>query len=324
VPGEVIVEMGSGTTVTGAPVAGTRVAARLPLTSDAALNTALKKFGAASLDPLFPGTPAATVQTLSRAATTQLGSGSANLSSMYVLNVTDQDSTAVANALQKVSGIAYAEPDVYVNTMDTGGQPLPASALKAAQATQAQASAGSKSSGGQATSSANSSIPGNYAVADSAQALLNAGGVNAMGAYSLLGKDYGQLPGAGEIITNVSIGDLTDQSMLDAGDSYVEAYGPTTVLDNGQRYLDLPSMPLIPTYVADPGGGLNPTESVENEDPTLDEVMLDFGVMSPLPDACSAPGRPAAATPTCSASRRARRTASWFRSSRPTTRSPAR
>ena len=276
VPGDVIVEMGSGTTVTGALVAGTRVAARLPLTSDVALNAALKKVGAASLEPLFPGTPAATVQTLSRAAATQLGSGSANLSSMYVLNVADQDSTAAANALRKVSGVAYAEPDVYVNTMDTGGQSLPASALKAAQT---QAAAGAK-----AATSANSPIPGNYAVADSAQALLNAGGVNAMGAYSILGKDYGQLPGTGEIITNVSIGDLTDQSMLDAGDPYVEANGPTTVVQNGQRYLDLPSMPLIPTYVADPGGGLNPTESVENEDSTLGEVMLDFGVMSPLPD----------------------------------------
>ena len=29
-----------------------------------------------------------------------------------------------------------------------------------------------------------------------------------------------------------------------------KAHGPTTVLQDGQRYLDLPSMPLIPTYVA--------------------------------------------------------------------------
>ena len=283
VPGEVIVELGSGTTVTGGLVAGTRVAARLPLTSNAALNAALKTAGASSLDPLFPSTPATTVQTLSRAAATQLGSGSADLSSMYVLNVADKDSTTVANTLAKVSGVAYAEPDVYVNTMDTGGQTLPASALKAAQA--AQTSASSK-----ATASTNSSIPGNYAVSDSAQALLNAGGVNAMGAYSILGKDYGQLPGAGEIITNVSIGDLTDQSMLEDGDTYVEAYGPTTILQNGQRYVDLPSMPLIPTYVADPGGGLNPTESVEDQDPTLGEIMLDFGVMSPLPDSLQRSG----------------------------------
>ena len=297
VPGEVIVGMDAGTSVTGGLVAGTRVAARLPITSDVALNAALKKAGASALDPLFASTPAATVQSLSRAATAQLGSGAANLSSTYVLHVADKDSTTVANALAKIPGVAYAEPDVYVNTMDTGGQPLPASVLKAAPAKAPAGSTvtGSVHGGTQASNSAsagssnknsnsNSSIPGNYAVADSAQALLNAGGVDAMGAYSILGKDYGQLPGAGEIVTNVSIGDLTDQSMADAGDTYVKAYGPTTVLQNGQRYLDLPSMPLIPTYVADPGGGLSSTESVENEDPSLGEVDLDFGVMSPLPD----------------------------------------
>ena len=288
VPGEVIVGLGSGATVTGGLVAGTRVAARLPITSDAALNTVLKKAGASSLDPLFPATPAATMQSLNRSATAQLGAGAANLSTMYVLHVADQDSTAVAATLAKVSGVAYAEPDMYVDTMDTGGQPLPASVLKAApaKAPSGSASGGSVHSGTQspAPASANSSIPGNYAVSDSAQALLNAGGVDAMGAYSILGKDYGQLPGTGEIITNVSVGDLTDQSMADAGDGYVAVNGPTTELVNGQRYLDLPSMPLIPTYVADPGGGLSGTESVENEDPSLGEVDLDFGVMSPLPD----------------------------------------
>jgi hypothetical protein len=253
--GEVVVSLSSGTAVTGGLVAGTRIAARRPVTSNVALNTALQKIGATSLEPLAP----------------------ADLSSVYVVHATDPNSNAVATALRKVSGVADAEPDMYVNTMDTGGQPLSASVLKAAKAAPARASA-------------SSAIPGNYAVADSAQAMLNAGGVDAMGAYSVLGSDYGQLPGTGEIITNVSIGDLTDQSMADAGDGYVKTYGPTTVLQNGQRYLDLPSMPLIPTYVADPGGGLSPTESVENEDPSLGEVMLDFGVMSPLPDSLQRSG----------------------------------
>ena len=53
------------------------------------------------------------------------------------------------------------------------------------------------------------------------------------------------VPGTGEVITNVSIGDLTDQAMADAGDPYVQSNGPTTIVQNGQRYLDLPSMPLI-------------------------------------------------------------------------------
>lgn len=280
VPGKVVVELRPGTTVTGKPVAGTHIAARLPLTSDAALNAAFKSIGATSIAPVFPSESATTLQTLNRSAVSQLGAGISTLSSMYVVQSKDQDSAVVAGALGKVSGVAYAEPDVYVDTMDTGGQPLSSAVLKAAKA-QTPANPGSNSG---SNSASTSSLPGNFAVSDSAQAMLNAGGVDAMGAFSLLGKDYGQLPGAGEIITNVSIGDLTDQAMLDAGDGYVAANGPTTVIDHGQRYLDLPSMPLIPTYVADPGGGLSSTESVEQEDPSLGEVMLDFGVMAPLPD----------------------------------------
>ncbi|TFV33773.1 hypothetical protein E4K10_40305 [Streptomyces sp. T1317-0309] len=80
----------------------------------------------------------------------------------------------------------------------------------------------------------------------------------------------------------MSIGDLTDQSMADDGDSYVRSNGPTTVLKDGQRYLDLPSMPFIPTYVAKDSGGLDGAASTEQQDPSLDEVMLDFGVMAPL------------------------------------------
>ena len=52
----------------------------------------------------------------------------------------------------------------------------------------------------------------------------------AIGAYSDLATRYGKLPGQGEIITNVCVGDLTDQSMADAGDGYVKQFGPTTVV----------------------------------------------------------------------------------------------
>src|SRR5258705_2068 len=83
-------------------------------------------------------------------------------------------------------------------------------------------------------------------------------------------------PGPSQISTNVSVGDLTAQSMADTGDAYVQAYGPTTIVQNGQRYLDLPSMPLIPTYTASPDGRLDPLGSTENQDPTLGEVLLDF------------------------------------------------
>ena len=207
-----------------------------------------------------------------------------------MLQTADHDSAAVAKALSKTHGIAYAEPDLYVNTLNTPGQQLPAAVVKAAaQAAAAQAHA--TPSGAPQGAAGSSGIPTNYALADSAQALLNAGGVDATGAFATLKSKFGQEPGAGEIITNVSIGDLVDQSMLDGTNQEALFSGATTILKDGQRYLDLPSMPLIPTYVSDGQGGLSGSASVQNEDPALDEVLLDFGVMSPLPHDLQRPGR---------------------------------
>jgi hypothetical protein len=129
-----------------------------------------------------------------------------------------------------------------------------------------------------------SSVPTNDALNSSFDSYLNAQGVDAVGTFVDDAKYLHALPGAGEIVTNVSIGDLTDQSMADAGDSYVQQNGPTTIIANGQRYLDIPTLPLIPTYVADDNGTLDPTGSTENQDPNLGEVLLDFSMMAPLPD----------------------------------------
>lgn len=126
-------------------------------------------------------------------------------------------------------------------------------------------------------------VPSNYGVRTSLQAHLNAAGVDAMGAFNDLARRFGQLPGQGVRITNVSVGDLTDQAMADAGDFYVQLFGPTSRVINGQRYLDYPSLPLIPTWTADARGNLDPVGTVEFVDPYLSEVLLDFSVMAPLP-----------------------------------------
>ncbi|MCL2552187.1 MAG: S8 family serine peptidase [Actinomycetia bacterium] len=268
VPGQVLVGLDAGTTVTGGSVPGTRVAARTPHTSSPALDAKLRSVGATSLRPAVRGGAADTA--------------APDLANTYVLQADGRDPAAVARALQGTPGIAYAEPDRYVNTMNTGTVPLPSTAPKiGGQAARHSAAApGATSRNG--TTPSDAALPTNDAFTSSAQSLLNAGGVDAAGAFSLLQGRYGQQPGAGETITNVSIGDLTDQSMADAGDSYVRSYGPTTVVKDGQRYLDLPSMPLIPAYVAKDGGGLDGAASTEQQDPTLGEVMLDFSVMAPL------------------------------------------
>ena len=102
------------------------------------------------------------------------------------------------------------------------------------------------------------SLPANGALSSSFDSYLNAQGVDAVGMFADDAKYLRALPGAGEIVTNVSVGDLTDQSMADAGDSYVQENGPTTIIENGQRYLDIPTLPLIPTYVASSDGQPRP------------------------------------------------------------------
>ncbi|MFJ9712726.1 hypothetical protein [Streptomyces sp. NPDC101234] len=260
VPGQILVTLDQQTSVTGSLLHGTRVAARAPRTNRAALNAEFRALGATSLHPLVQG-------------------DDAPLSRTYVLATGRRDSAAVARALRGTQGIADAEPDRYVNTMNTGARTLPSAAIGSFPAAPRTDSA----KAGKATAASPAdTVPANAALTTSAQAFLNSGGVDAIGAFSLLQSRYGQQPGTGETITNVSIGDLTDQSMADAGDSYVQANGPTTVLKDGQRYLDLPSMPLIPTYVAEDSGGLDGAASTEQQDPSLDEVLLDFGVMAPL------------------------------------------
>ncbi|GAA4512355.1 hypothetical protein GCM10023191_077920 [Actinoallomurus oryzae] len=176
------------------------------------------------------------------------------------------------------SGSAAKQATTRIQPMNTGPVKLPASvgadvkrSARAPKATTAP------------DTGAGSGVPTNEGLTSSLQSYLNAQGVNAVGAFHDAATYLHALPGAGQTITNVSIGDLTDQSMADAGDAYVAHYGPTTVVKNGQRYLDIPSMPLIPTYVADDNAHLDATGSTEGQDPALGEVLLDFSMMAPLP-----------------------------------------
>ncbi|MFJ2646209.1 hypothetical protein ACIO1C_05705 [Streptomyces sp. NPDC087420] len=275
VPGQVLLTLDAKTSVTGQPIAGTRLAARIPRTDSAPLDSALRAAGAASLRPLFPSLSKSATDSLTATARSRLGSGASDLSRTYVVQTRERDSAAVAERLRNTAGVASAEPNRYVNTMNTGAQPLSTQAKAAAKAAPASPKAAKPTTNSPA-------LPTNYALSTSAQAFLNAGGVNASGAFATLQGTYGQQPGTGQTITNVSIGDLTDQSMADAGDTYVQGIGPTTILKDGQRYLDLPSMPLIPTYVAGTDGRVDGAASTKDQDPSLGEVLLDFSVMAPL------------------------------------------
>ncbi|MGW0626706.1 S8 family serine peptidase [Streptomyces sp. NPDC002758] len=269
--------LGSATQVTGTSLGKQRnLQVRTPLTSNTAVNTALHRAGAVSMRPLMPGLAGAQAKQLHAAAQAKLGSGAIDLSKVQVVQLAGGDASAAARALAATPGVVYAEPDQTVSPMNTGSVPLPSSVSAAAKKAAKASSSGATGSDG---------VPGNAALGTSLQSFLNAGGVNATGAYSLLKQKFDQLPGTGETITNVSIGDLTD-----AGQPDVPASGATTVVQNGQRYLDIPTMPLIPTYTADATGALDPTGSTQGQDPALGEVLLDFSVMAPLPHELQRPG----------------------------------
>jgi hypothetical protein len=241
------------------------------------VNTALSQLGATSIQPLLRGLPPGTDQALDAAARQRIGSQALSLGDIVVVHVKGS-ATAAASKLAGTSGISLAEPDRYVETMDTGGQVL---ASRAALAS-GTAATRLKAADVRAVTPGSSVLPTNYGLESSFDSYLNAQGDDVGGAYATVRQKYGQLPGAGETITNISVGDLTDASIKD---SEVATYGPTTLLQGGQRYIDLPTMPLIPAYVAEPDGSLSSTASVEGTgDPVLGEIGLDFSVMAPRPD----------------------------------------
>ncbi|MFQ3555272.1 S8 family serine peptidase [Streptomyces gramineus] len=196
--------------------------------------------------------------------------------------------TAITARAEAARGASYtlgtkrgaAARQAPVQPMNTGPVKLPAAAKAAPRQNARKAPQPGTGTG----------LPANDGLGTSFQSYLNAQGVDAAGTFADAAAYLHALPGAGQIVTNVSIGDLTDQSMADAGDDYVRTYGPTTVVRNGRRYLDEPSMPLIPTYTADNDGKLDPLGSTEGQDPNLGEVLLDFSMMAPLPHDRQRPG----------------------------------
>ena len=238
------------------------------LTGEASVDAALRAAGAVSARPLAAGLPG--------------GRG-------YLLRLKGADPRSAARRLRETAGVAYASPNWTVSSLAAGPHPIPDWVIDRARSMSARPASRAAALATPAPGPSQN-LPVNFGLASSLQSHLNAGGVNAAGAFELLGRRFGQLPGQGVVVTNVSLGDLTDQAMADAGDRYVQFFGPTTVVIGGQRYIDVPSMPLIPAWSASLNGRLDPNGAVEGVDPYLGEVLLDFSVMAPLPHDRQRPG----------------------------------
>ncbi len=122
VPGTVIAVL-SGPSVTGSRLRADSTMLA-PKTSSAVVNAALSRLGATSIQPLFGGLSSAAAQTLTSSARQKIGASALNLGNIVVVHVTKGSATAAAKTLAATSGVSFAEPDRYVETMDTGGQTL--------------------------------------------------------------------------------------------------------------------------------------------------------------------------------------------------------
>ena len=265
-----------------------------PFTNDQRTNAALMALGVDRADRLFRHVDRGTLSSLRARAEGRTRRSLLAFDNTFVLHVGAASVTDAVRRLRALPGVTYAAPDRTASSMIAGSHAVPEETLREVASFHRSAKTFGRSV--RSTTSA-TTIPSNTAVSLNLQALLNAPGVDAVAAFDEIGARFNQLPGTGEIITNVGLGDADDESALadpnDACNFAVSQYGPTTRIVGGQRYLDWPSLPLIPVWVSDANGALSPTAQVCNVDPFLAEVGLDFSVMAPLPDALQRPGKTA-------------------------------
>ena len=126
----------------------------------------------------------------------------------FVLHVGAASVDDAVRPLRALPGVSYAAPDYAVTSMIAGAPAGPGDRCARSRATTAVA----RRSAVRRARSRGRDLPPNAAVSLNLQALLNAPGVDAVAAFDEIGARFGQLPGAGEIITNVGLGDADDAS----------------------------------------------------------------------------------------------------------------
>jgi len=271
--GRVLVVFASGVTGTSDVLSGQGAA----FTNDSTTNAALASLGVDRSERLFRKVNRDSLAVMHANAQAALGVPLVDFSNAYRLHLNGASVRQAVTALLQSPTVVYASPDFRVSSSQAISIPIPAGTVQPFTV-----------GGGKQPPSA-AGVPSNFALASSAQSLLNAPGTDAAAAFDEIDRQFHQLPGQGEIITNVSLGDLDDAGVVnnfnDPCGFYATVFGPTTVVIGGQRYLNWPSMPLIPTYTSNQSGQLSGSGEVCGVDPFLGEVGLDFSMMAPLPHA---------------------------------------
>ena len=261
-------------------------------TNDPMLNSTLADLGVTQIHRLVSSVNRSVIGARTAQASAMTHHTLLDVSNSYVLHVSGMSVPRAIARLNKVYSVAYAEPNWSVVPMHSAMLAVPQSVL--AESARSDKSALRRATTASATAPA---LPDNYTLWSSESSQMNENATGAAAAWDEIASTFNQLPGQGEIITNVSLGDVYD-SNDNAPNSYCATenrfFGPTTSLIGGQRYLNWPGFPLIPAYVSDQDGHIDPSYTTCGVDPFLEEVGLDFSLMAPLPDNLQRAGEQAA------------------------------
>ncbi|HZC52078.1 MAG TPA: S8 family serine peptidase, partial [Mycobacterium sp.] len=269
-PGSVLVAFRAPVSVSGARINTTADGARragLPPASVATetdrVNNVLAGLHATSVQRLFTNIPAAKLQAARERAMRATGRYLTDLTQTYLVRFSPSlNDGAAANRLQTSGLVWTATPNFKLQ------KPMHEAASPISRPGAAPVSGSSSSAAG---------LPPNYSYATDGQSYHDAASNNVTGAFVDLQKKFGQQPAQGETITNISLGDIDNNS---------------TVLENGQRFLEQRGLPKIPTFISHLNcPPADPTKCTAELDPAgtnsgqgdLTEVLLDFSTMAPPP-----------------------------------------
>lgn len=269
-------------------------------TNDTAVNHALADAGIMQSNRLFSGMQRATLSSMHAQAQARVNRPLLNIGNVFSLSISKGSVESAVAALRAIPSVAYASPDWTVSPMHTAPHALPdgeRQTLRTVDPARVREAARLRSSSAALPMSATSGMtPANYAVSSNLQSLLDSSGIDDIAAYQEITSKFHELPGTGEIITNVSVGDIyaaeDGQGAATPNNpcpAQLKNYGPMTQMIGGQRYLNWPGLPLIAAYAADANGHTDPSY-VSCAESDLSEVGLDFSMMAPLPDDQQRPG----------------------------------
>jgi hypothetical protein len=239
-----------------------------------ALNQTLTTLGTTSVAHLFTNVPADALNAARARAESATGQFVTDFTQVYLITYNPAvNSGAAANTLAQSPLLSSAMPD-WKYTVPHSGSHMSKAQIKRALRASARARTA------QAGSPSAAALPPNAAYRTDAQSYQDAASNDVTGAAAMIRSKFGQQPGQGEVVTNISLGNVNDQS---------------TVLQNGQRYIVQAGYPKIPVWLSSQNCTTNadgtqtctitldPTGTTGDDQGDFLEVNLDFSVMAPPP-----------------------------------------